>query len=42
MDYGLISQKGRGLTIKWWGIFLVQIYFSMENRGGLSPPSVDR
>jgi hypothetical protein len=30
MDHGLISQKGRGLTVKWWGFFLVRIYFSIE------------
>jgi hypothetical protein len=29
------------LTIKWWGFFLVQIYFSMENHGGLGPWLVD-
>jgi hypothetical protein len=33
MEGCLISQKGTGgggLSVKWWGFFLVRIYFSME------------
>jgi hypothetical protein len=34
--------EGQGAICKMGGFFMVQIYFSMENRGGLGPPFVDR
>jgi hypothetical protein len=42
VDSWLIVEKGRALSIRWWGFFWVWIYFSMENHGGLGPPLMDR
>jgi hypothetical protein len=37
MDCGLILEKGKVLSAKWWGFFWFQNSFQYENNGGLGP-----